>query len=201
MGIKKQSSIGHLFTKTQQRLLGLFYCHPDTSFYTNEIIRLTAAGTGATQRELAKFTVAGYISVKQIGNQKHYQANRSMPFFEELRSIILKTFGLANLISETLEPVKDKIHFAFIYGSIAKQEDTANSDIDLMIIGDKLTYAECFKLLEKTEAQLGRKINPTFYSLSDWIKKHKQANHFVVQTYQQPKIFIKGNEDELAKLR
>lgn len=190
-----------LFSKAQQRVLGLLYGQPDADFYTNEIIRLSDLGTGAIQRELEKLTAAGLISVKKVGNQKRYQANRNAPFFAELRSIILKTFGLADVLQEALKPIMKKIHIAFIYGSIAKQEDTATSDIDLMLIGNNITYADIFGLLEKAESQLGRKINPTFYSLLDWVKKFKEDNNFVSKVIRNQKIFLKGNEDELAKLR
>ncbi len=189
-----------LFSKVRQRVLGLLYVQPDSDFHTNEIIRLTDSGTGAVQRELENLTGAGLVIVKQVGNQKRYQVNRDTPFFAELRSIVLKTFGLADVLRETLKPIAEQIRIAFIYGSIAKQEDTAKSDIDLMIIGKNLTYADMFQLLEKAEAQLGRKINPTFYSPSEWLRKNKDGNDFVKKILKHPKIFLIGTEDELVKL-
>ena len=199
---KKKINISDaLFSKVRQRVLGLLYTQPDSDFHTNEIIRLTDSGTGAVQRELESLTGAGLVIVKQVGNQKRYQANRDTPFFTELRSIILKTFGLTDVLRETLKPIAKQIHIAFIYGSIAKQEDTAKSDIDLMIIGENLTYADVFQLLEKAESQLGRKINPTFYSPSEWLRKNKDRNDFVKKILKHTKIFLIGTEDELAKLK
>ncbi len=199
---KKKINISDaLFSKVRQRVLGLLYGQPDSDFYTNEIIRLTDSGTGAVQRELESLTSAGLVIVKQVGNQKRYQANRDTPFFVELRSIVLKTFGLADVLRETLKPIAKQIRIAFIYGSIAKQEDTAKSDIDLMIIGENLTYADIFQLLEKAESQLGRKINPTFYSPSEWLRKNKDGNDFVKKILKHSKIFLIGTEDELVKLR
>jgi predicted nucleotidyltransferase len=202
MGINSKINLSNaLFSSAQQHVLGLLYGQPDTDFYTNEIIRLAKSGTGAVQRELSKLTTAGLIIVKQVGNQKRYQANRAAPLFLELRGIVLKTFGLADIVRDALTPLAKQIHLAFIYGSIAKQEDTAKSDIDLMIISDKLTYAELFPLLEKAEAQLGRAINPTFHSQSEWSRKYHQGNNFITQLITQPKIFLIGTEDEFAKLR
>ena len=86
------------------------------------------SGTGAVQRELKKLSTAGLITITTIGNQKHYEVNRTSPLFSELRGIILKTFGLADVLRQALEPITSEIHIAFIYGSIAKQEDTAHSD-------------------------------------------------------------------------
>ena len=201
MSSDKISLSDALFSKVQQNVLGLLYGQPDSDFHTNEIIRFTQAGTGAVQRELAKLTSVGLLIVKQVGNQKRYQANRATPLFSELRSIVLKTFGLADVIRETLSPLNQHIHLAFIYGSIAKQEDTASSDIDLMLISDSLTYAEIFQLLESAEIKLGRKINPTFYSSTEWTRKYKEHNNFITQILKQPKIFLIGTEDELAKFK
>lgn len=190
-----------LFSKVQQRVLGLLFGQPNVDFYTNEIIRSADSGSGAVQRELERLTSAGLIIVKKVGNQKRYQANRNSPLFAELRSIVLKTFGLAEILRKALKPITKKIDFAFIYGSIAKQEDTATSDIDLMLIGNNITYADIFESLKKVESQLGRKINPTFYTVSDWVKKFNEDNNFLLKVIKNPKIFLKGNADELAELR
>lgn len=198
---KKTNVADALFSKVRQRVLGLLYGQPDVDFHTNEIIRLTNSGTGAVQRELESLTAAGLVIVKQVGNQKRYQANQNTPFFAELRSIVLKTFGLADVLRKVFEPISNQIHIIFIYGSIAKQQDRANSDIDVMIIGENLTYADIFQLLEKAEAQLGRKINPTIYSSFEWLKKYEEGNNFVMKVLEQPKIFLIGTENEFVQLR
>ncbi len=189
-----------LFSKVRQRVLALLYGQPDRSFHTNEIIRLTHSGTGAVQRELEKLTAVGLITVQSIGNQKHYSVNCTSPLFTELRGIVLKTFGLADVLRQALAPITSQIHIAFIYGSIAKQEDTATSDIDLMLVGDNLTYADVFRLLEEAQGKLGRPINPTFYSPTEWTRKYQANNRFLAQIVKQPKIFLIGCEDELTKL-
>lgn len=200
----RTSSVGLsniLFSKVRQSVLALLYGQPHQSFHTNEIIRLTRSGTGAVQRELEKLTRVGLITMQPIGNQKHYQANQVSPLYSELRSIVLKTFGLRDILQQALDPVASQIYVAFIYGSIAKQEDTSTSDIDLMLICKDLTYADLFKLLEEAQGQLGRKINPTFYSPTEWSTKLKASNHFLIQVIKQPKIFLIGTEDELATFR
>lgn len=197
MNKNKSSLINILFSKTRQRVLGLIYSQADRSFHTNEMIRLTQSGSGAVQRELEKLSTAGLITIKIIGNQKHYEANVKSPLFLELRSIVLKTFGLADILRQALAPIAKKIHIAFIYGSIAKQEDTAQSDIDLMLISDDLSYTALFNILEKTQTQLNRPIHPTLYSSSEWKKKTEAGNHFLNQIMNQPKIFLIGTEDEL----
>jgi predicted nucleotidyltransferase len=200
MGTNKTNLSDALFSKVQQRVLGLLFGQSDRVFYTNEIIRLTHSGTGAVQRELAKLAAVGLITLQQIGNQKQYQANQNSPLYSELRSIVLKTFGLADVLREVINIFGSKIQFALIYGSVAKQEDTASSDIDLMLIGT-LSYADLYPILEKSEHQLGRRINPTCYSASEWIRKKRENNNFVIQVLSQPKIFLIGTEDEFGKLK
>lgn len=201
MGTKKTSLADALFTKATQNLIGLLYSQPDRDFYTNEIIRLSQAGSGVIQRELKKLTDAGLLNLKEVGNQKRYQANKNSPFFTELRSIALKSFGLADFLRETLKPMSQHIQIAFIYGSIAKQIDTASSDIDLLLIGNHLIYADFFKLFEAAEVKLGRKINPTLYSPNEWTRKLSAKNNFISKIMDQAKIFLLGNEDELKQLK
>jgi predicted nucleotidyltransferase len=97
---------------------------------------------------------------RRIGNQKHYQANTGSPHFSELRNIVLKTVGLAELLRDGLKPLSSAIRAAFVYGSVAKATDQAASDIDLMIISGSLTYGDVFGALERVTRSVARRINP-----------------------------------------
>jgi predicted nucleotidyltransferase len=189
-----------LFSKTLREILALLFTHPDQNFYTNEIIRLVSSGSGAAQRELKKLAEVELIVIHKSGNQKRYQANQNSPIFSELRGIMIKTFGLADLIRNVLTPIVQQIHISFIYGSIAKQEAHAKSDIDLMILSDKLSYADVFPLLENVSIKLQRAINPTIYTPGELAQKLKNGNDFLSRVLKQPKIFLIGNEDELRSL-
>ena len=186
-----------LFAGVQQRLLALFYGQPDRSYYTNELLRLTATGRGGLQRELTRLVTSGLVNVTTVGNQKHYQANRAAPIFNELRSIVLKTFGLADVMRDALSALATEIRLAFIFGSVAKGSDTAASDIDLLVVSDNMAYADLFGALSAAEETLGRKINPTLYSSFEFERKVRDDNHFVTRVLAQPKIFLKGAEDDL----
>lgn len=186
-----------LFSKTLREVLVLLFNHSDQSFYTNEIIRLASSGSGAVQRELKKLVTVELITIQRVGNQKRYQVNQGSPIFSELRSIIIKTFGMADLIKNVLTPIAKQIHISFIYGSIAKQMDRSKSDIDLMILSDKLSYADVFPLLESVGLKLQRTINPTIYSPMELSLKLKKGNDFLNRVMEQPKIFVIGNEHEL----
>jgi len=187
-----------LFAKVQQRVLGVLYGNPRRSFYANEVIALARSGTGAGQRELRRLEASGLVTVTRIGKQKHYQANASSPIFEELRALVLKTVGLADVLRAALAPVSQGIRAAFVYGSIAKGQDTAASDIDLMVVSDRLTHADLFAALEQATAQLGRKVAPTVYSSKELTKRVRQENAFVTRVLAQPKLWLIGDERDLA---
>ena len=187
-----------LFAKVQQRVLAVLFGNPRRSFFANEVIRLARSGTGGVQRELARLEASGLVTVTRIGKQKHYQANAGSPLFEELRALVLKTVGLADVLRAALTPVARGIRVAFVYGSIARGDDTAASDIDLMVISDRLTYPDLFTALEEASAQLGRKVAPTIYSSKELSKRLKQDNAFVTRVLAQPKLWLIGDERDLA---
>ena len=187
-----------LFTKAQQRVLGVLFGNPGRSFFANEVIALAGTGTGAVQRELTRLASSGLVTVKRIGKQKHYQANETSPVFEELRGLVVKTSGIADVLRVALAPLADRIGAAFVYGSVAKKEDTASSDIDLMVLSDSLTYGEVFAVLEEGAARLGRRVNPTVYSRQEFNRRIRQGNSFVTRVLAQPKIWLLGNENALG---
>ena len=187
-----------LFSKTQQRVLALIFGQADRSFYTSEIVRSAYSGTGAVERELSRLRLSGLVSVTRIGNQKHYQANPNSPIFEELKGLILKTVALTEPLKKSLEPYSDQIKTAFVYGSVAKGADTAQSDIDLMVIGDELTYADLYAALQNAEITLRRKVSPLFLTQQEWRRKSSDKGSFVSRIVTQPKIFIIGSESDLS---
>ena len=188
-----------LFTKTQQRVLGLLYGNPEQSFYTNEIVRLADMGRGTVRRELERLVSAGLLSVTRTGNQHHYKANPENPVYHELLTIVRKTFGIADVIQAELVPVNEQIDLAFIYGSVARGEDTASSDIDLLVVSDSLAYADLMTVLADAEKSLGRPINPSIYTAEQIRDKLKQKNSFLTRLMEQPKLWVKGVEDDIRE--
>ncbi len=187
-----------LFTTGQQRVLGLLFGQPQRSFTVSDIIAATGAGSGAAQREVAKLLASGLVTVRPMGNQRHYQANAEAPIHAELVGIIRKTIGLAEPLRKALVPLAGKITAAFVYGSVAKRSDTASSDIDLLILSDSLTYADIVGALHPAIEQLGREIHPTLYSRTELAKRIKQGNAFVARVLEQPKLWVMGGESDLC---
>ena len=187
-----------LFAKVQQRVLGVLFGNPGRSFYANEVMGLARSGTGAVQRELARLEAAGLVTSTRIGKQKHYQANPRSPVFQELRALVLKTSGLADVLREALGSATHLMRAAFVYGSVAKGDDTADSDIDLMVIADDLTYADLFAALETASTRLGRKVAPTIYSPKELARRMKRDSSFATRVLRQPKLWLIGDERALA---
>lgn len=186
-----------LFSKVQQRVLALIFGHAERSFYTSEIVRRIHSGTGAVERELSRLQRSGLVSVERIGNQKHFRANRDSPVFGELQSLVLKTVGLTEPLRKALEPYSDKIKAAFVYGSVVKGSDTAQSDIDLMVVGDELSYSDLYSALQNAESLLQRKVSPLFFSVKDWRRKASRKDSFANKVKAQPKLFIFGSEQDI----
>ena len=186
-----------LFSTTRQKVLAYLFGHPDRSFYASEMIALAGSGSGAVQRELLRLTECGLATMNRIGKQTHYQANTESPIFEELCSIVGKTVGLAGPVQSALAPLQDDISVAFIYGSIAKREDHASSDVDVMIISETLTYADTYSALESATSRILRTVNPSLYSHGEFNRLLQNDNAFIRRVMEQPKLWIIGSEDDI----
>lgn len=195
---KPASLADALFSTVQQRVLAYLFGQPERSFFATELIRLAGGGSGAVQRELARLADSGLVTVTRVGTQKHYQANPKSPIFTELCAIAQKTVGLAEPLREALAPLARRITAAFVYGSVAKKQDTAKSDIDLMVVSDSLSYADLFTVLEEATQRLGRTVNPTVYSRKELDKRVRSDNAFIKRVLAQPKLWVIGEEHDLA---
>jgi predicted nucleotidyltransferase len=189
-----------LFGKGRGSILGLLYGHPDQSFYYRQITRqLTAVSVGTVQRELEILSQLGLIDRSALGNQVFYQANRKHPVFTELRALLKKTVGAFQLLRSALAPLGRHISLAFVYGSMARQEEKGDSDIDLMIIG-RVTLERVLERLAEVEGSLGRPINPTIYFPAEFKTKLASGNHFLNSVVRGEKVLLIGDENELRKL-
>jgi len=154
--VKNLSLSEALFTGTQQKVPGLLFGRPDQRFYANEIARWAQVGKGSLMRELDRLQRPGVLAMTRQGNQTHYQANPDCPIYAELSGITRKTFGIAEPLRQALQPFAEQVIWAFVYGSIAKDQANASSDIDLMLIGEGLHYSEVMERLIPMEEQSPR---------------------------------------------
>ena len=188
-----------LFGKTRQAVLALLYGQADSSFYTKQILDAVKIGRGTVQRELKNLTDAGIITREVQGRQVYYRANEKCPLFNELKSIVRKTFGIADVIRQSLEPIADKIQVAFIFGSIASGTEQRTSDIDVMVIGET-TFDEVVSAISQAEETIQREINSVVYPVAEFRKKIRSNQHFLKTVLEGETIFLIGDDGELARL-
>jgi len=189
----------YLFNKTRRGLLALLFGRPDESFYINQIVQLLGSGSGAVQRELKMMTEAGIVVRERKGNLVYCRANNNSPIFSELKNIVRKTFGVADVIRESLAPISKDIKVAFIFGSVARSTDDRASDIDIMVIGE-VSFGEVSSSISQAEKSIQREINPVVYPAEEFRKKIKDNHHFLKTVLEEEKIFLIGDENELRRL-
>ena len=114
-----------------------------------------------------------------------------------MQSLVVKTVGLTEPLRTALELYSTKIRAAFVFGSVAKGSDTAHSDIDLMVIGDDLSYSDLYAALQNAESLLQRKVSPLFLTVKDWRRKASQKDSFANRVKAQPKLFILGSQNDI----
>jgi predicted nucleotidyltransferase len=184
-----------LFTPVQQRVLGLLFGQPARRFQSAELIRLAEGGTGAVHRQLQRLAEAGLVTVTRDGNQKYYAASTDAPVFAELHGLIVKTVGIVDPLRAALDPIADQIHLAFVFGSVAKGNERAGSDLDLLVVTDDLAYADIYSALAPAERTLGRMINPTVLTRREWKNKRAKHDSFAARIGSQPRLFVIGSDD------
>ncbi len=189
-----------MFGGTRSRLLAILYASPETTFFARQLARLIASSAGTVQRELTTLTATGLILRTEHENQVLYRANRSHPAFADLRSLLAKTTGVFHLLGGVLKRLSKKIEFALVYGSFARGEETVESDIDLLLVGE----VELDNLLERMaplESELKRPINVTIYARKEVRAKIHSGNHFLKAVQRGPLVCLIGTENEFRELR
>ena len=168
------------------------------SLHLREIERRTGFAVGTVQQEIKKLQRLDIITRIKDGNRINYKANTNHPLYPEIRNLVLKTSGLADVLKTALS-TEAKIKIAFVFGSFARKEEKAASDVDLMVIGD-IGLRKLTGLLMEASEKLGREINPYRLTEIEFIKRKKEKDHFLQQVLESPKIFITGTEDELSAM-
>ncbi|WP_175953165.1 nucleotidyltransferase domain-containing protein [Burkholderia sp. BCC0405] len=188
-----------LFSDYRRRVLGLLLLRPDQALHVREIARLTGTTPGTLHKELSKLAEAGILSRDRQGNQVVYRANRSCPIYDELASIMRKTSGMGDVLAEALLPCAEQIGVAFVFGSVARGQETIDSDVDVMVIGT-VGFATVVRLLYDAQASLRRDINPKVLSPDEFRDGVARQDAFLQDVLGKPKIFLIGSDHDLAEL-
>jgi uncharacterized protein len=188
-----------LFGQTRRAILALLYGHPDQSYYLRQLVRSAGLGLGAAQREVKRLSSAGIIRRTVLGHQVFYQANPDCPIFGELKGLMVKTTGVADVLRAALAPLAGRVKVAFIYGSVAKLAQRTGSDVDVMVVGEP-AFGEVVSSLGSAQEALARDINPTVYSPAEFRSKLKAGHHFLTAVIGAERLFLIGDDHELARL-
>jgi predicted nucleotidyltransferase len=188
-----------LFGSTRRRVLGWLLGHPDEAYYLRELARHIGGAVGAIQRELELLTASGLVRREVRGKQVYFQANQKAAIFTELQGLFAKTVGLVDILRESLIPLADRIHAAFVFGSAARGELHASSDVDLLVVGD-VSFGDVIAAIQGAEKRLGREVNPTVYSEQEFRAKALAKQHFVTAILTEPKMLVLGQEVALTQL-
>ncbi len=183
--------------KTRQSVLAATILHPERWWYMSDLTHYLHVTPSSLQRELFSLVEAGILVSRRDGNRVYYQPDAQCPILPELRGLLIKTVGVADVLQEILQPYWTQTEFAFVYGSFARNEETSASDIDLMLIGE-LRLVELAPALREAEKQLRRPVNPTLFTWQEFAHKAEEGNHFVTTVLNAAKIYLKGSEDELV---
>jgi predicted nucleotidyltransferase len=188
-----------LFTDSQTRLFVWLFGQPDRSYHLSELRRLTGLGSASLQRELNRLASSGLVDTARVGNLRRFQANPQSPVFNELVGLVRKTLGMDALLREALQPLQPGLKTAWIYGSDAKQTETASSDIDLMLVGENLRLGDVLECVIPLETPLGRKINPTLYTPAEFEQRLAEPDSFVNRVLAQPLIYLIGQANDSVR--
>ncbi|WP_206953279.1 nucleotidyltransferase domain-containing protein [Trinickia acidisoli] len=189
-----------LFSSAQQPLLACLFGRPEQWFHVKELIRLTDLGSATVQRELNRLEKGGLIETRRIANLKQVRAYVGSPIFDELHLIVLKTFGVVEVLREALSPLASEIKLACVYGSVAQGSDRGSSDIDIMLISETLSYGQIMAALESAEKRLGRIVQITQYTLEEFLERKRKNHPFIAEVLRQPKLMVIGTEDDIDNI-
>jgi DNA-binding transcriptional ArsR family regulator len=195
--MRRKSVLNALFPRIRQAVLAATLMDPAREWYLSDLARHIGVSPSSLQRELASLVDAEILRRRVDGNRVYYRAEADNPIFGDLRGLLLRTAGLKDVLAECLEGLRSRIDVAFVYGSVAREDERASSDIDLMVIGD-VGLSELAPALKDAEARLLRPVNPSVYRAEEVVEKLRAGHHFLGTVMGGPKLFIVGGEDDLA---
>lgn len=186
-----------LSSRVRAEIFRLLFGVPGGGLHTREIHRRTRLSLGTVQQELRKLQRLGLIASTRDGNRVSYQANKGHPLYADIHHLVQKTSGLVDVLGRAL--TDPRIEWAFVFGSIARGEETAGSDIDLMIIGN-LGLRAVTSLLSGVADQIGREINPHVLRRAEFLKRKAAGESFLMRVLAAPKVFAVGDPHEFEAL-
>ena len=186
-----------LSSRVKAEIFRLLFGHAERELHLREIERRSGLSVSAVRQELKRLVRLGLIEERKDGNRMYYRASKRHPLFADLRNLVLKTAGLVEVLQEALKTLK--VQVAIVFGSIATGSERAHSDVDLLVVGNA-SFRDVCEVLGDTTLTLGREVNPVAFSLEEFVRRQKEADHFLTTVLKAPKLFVIGDEDELERM-
>ncbi|MGH6946887.1 MAG: nucleotidyltransferase domain-containing protein [Kiloniellales bacterium] len=187
-----------MFNAYRRKVLAVLLLHPDEDFHVRELERLTGVPAGSLHRELKALSEAGMLLRSRQGNQVRYQANRSVPIYEELAGIFRKTVGLVDVLRESLHPLADRIDAALVFGSFASGAQRPGSDLDILVIG-RVSLLDVVTALGEAQEELRLELNPVVMSRKKFLDAKRDKDRFLKRVLDEPKLYVVGDATRLEK--
>ena len=187
--MRRSSVLDALFPSVRQELLAATLLSPEKWWYMSELAAHLKISLSSLQRELNSLSASGVLERKQDGRRTYYKAGKDSPVFGDLRDLFLKTAGIAPALQSELKRFGERIRWAAIYGSVARGQEAAESDIDLLIVGD-ISTSDLLPVLRQLERRFRREVNVKRYSEKEFRDKIRTGDHFL-------KAVVKGKVESL----
>lgn len=198
--IMRNTSVAEaLFPKTRQGILAATYGQPERSWYLSELADWLGTTPSSLQRELETLAQSGILRKRKEGDRLYFQAEQDSPVFAPLKELVAQTLGTVAALKGAFAPFAGKIEFAFAYGSAARREESAASDVDVLIVGT-IGLAELAPILRELEKRFKREFNASCYKPEEFRQKANKQNHFLTRVLSDEKIFILGSSDDLDRI-
>jgi predicted nucleotidyltransferase len=194
--MRRSPTLDALFPLVRQELLAATLLSPDKWWYMSELASHLKTSLSSLQRELNSLSASGVLERKQDGRRVYYRARKDSPVFGDLRGLLLKTAGIVPALQSELSRFSDQIRWAALYGSIARSEEVAQSDIDLLVVGDVAT-GDLLPALRRIEHRFGREVNVKRYSEKEFRVKLRGGDHFLKSVVRGKVISLIGSPDDL----
>jgi len=186
-----------LSSRVKAEVFRLLFGVTDRELHSREIGRQSRLADATVRQELKKLLRIGIIQVRQDGNRNYYRANAQHPFYPDIRNLVLKTNGLVEVLRPALSD--PGIQFAFVFGSVARGEEVAHSDVDLLVLGS-VGFRQLARFLSGLGERIGREINSHVMTVEEFKRRKRTHNHFLMTVLAAPKLFVKGNEHEFETM-
>jgi predicted nucleotidyltransferase len=196
--MRKKSAVDALMPPVRQRVLSFTFRTPDRWWYLSELAGAIGTSPSSLQRELDSLSSSGILLMRRDGRRTYYRPNENSAIYPELKALVRKTMGIPQEVGDAIAPLAKKIVLALVYGSVARGDERADSDVDLLIVSDDLTLEEVYKRLAPAEKRLHRKINPTVYSPEEFRKRRTAKNHFLERVLAGEHVCLLGDLNAAA---